>query len=166
KFKWSRSRRTATIFFARFFNRSWRHDQTGRIGEIRKKRSKSFFEFEFYRVAVKRIDRLNGREIEGKWKRTRIIKGVILTKHAVEIEFNRFCVECRTIMESDVFTQLECVSLAVIRDGPTFGKRRFNFQRSILIAHQPVINIHKNTKIIGGGHRVRIKRLWLRNLAD
>ncbi|MNE17870.1 hypothetical protein D3C80_1108690 [compost metagenome] len=106
----------ATKFSAILFDGGWRNDEAGRIGKVRQERRERFFQFELDCVCIERIDAFNGFKVEGEGERAGIIERMILVQHPLEIEFDRFRVEIRTVVELHALSQLERIGLAVIRN--------------------------------------------------
>ncbi len=91
---------------------------------------------------------------------------MILVQHALEVELDCFGVEIGTVMELYALSQLERISLAVVRNRPTFSKRGLNFERAVLVANQAIINVDEDAEIVRRRDRMRIKRLRFGNLPD
>ena len=91
--------------------------------------------------------------------------GMIFVKHTVKVEFDRICIHRGSVMERDAGSQRERVDRAVCADVPAFRQRRFNLEGAVLVADQPVIHVHQNSKVIHRRYRSRIKRFRLGNLA-
>ena len=69
------------------------------------------------------------------------------------------------VMEGHVVLQLERVGLAVRADRPAFGQGGLDLERARLVADEPIIDVHQDAKVVGGGGGVRIQRFGLGHLA-
>lgn len=56
----------ATKFSAILFDRGWRNDQAGRIGEVRQEGRERLFQLELDGVCIDRNDAFNGFKVEGE----------------------------------------------------------------------------------------------------
>jgi len=156
----------AAEILAVFLHRRGRDDQAGRIGEIGQERRVGGVELELDRRRIDRRHFLDGGEEESERKGSGVGEGMIFLQHPVEVELDRFGIERRAVVEFDALPQLESVGLAVLGDGPALGQRRFDLQRAVLIADQPVIEIHQDAEIVDRRHRLRIERFRLGDLTN
>ncbi len=115
-------------------------------------------------AAIDHLHALDRREEEAERERTGIMVGMIFVKHTVKVEFYRICIHRGSVMERDAGSQSERVDRAVCADVPAFRQRRLNLEGAVLVADQPVIHVHQNSKVIHRRYRSRIKRFRLGNL--
>src|SRR5690606_12308303 len=131
----------AAIVLAVLLHGGRRDDQPGRIGKVGEEWREGFLQLELDRVRIDYVYRLDRRKVEGEGKWPGVVERVVLTKHAVEVEFHRVGIEIGAVVEFHALAQLERVGSAILGNVPALGKGRLDFERTVLEADEAVIDI-------------------------
>ncbi len=166
KFEGPGTRRVAAEIGPVLLDRLGRGDQAGRIGEVRQERRVGRVQGEDDGHVVGGLDALDRAEEEAQRERPGVVIGVVLVENAIEVELHRLGVQRAAVVEGHALAQLEGVDGAVVADLPAFGQRGLHLERAVLVADQPVIDVHQDPEVVDRGDGVRVQRLRLGDLAD
>jgi hypothetical protein len=143
-----------------------RDDEPGRVGEVRQEGRVGFVEGELDGQVVERLDALDRREEEGERERAGVVERVVLVEHALEGEDDGLGVELGAVVEGHPLAQAEGVDGAILGDLPLGGERGLDLEGAVGKADEAVVEVDRDAEVVGGGHRMRVERLGLGDLAD